>query len=185
MPRHRRSPPPSKVIAAQPEAHGVRSAIKASRDSLGPMSEWAAAFRGEVAPHIDGATSLATKLGARRRSILIIEDDVFAAKLIAKALDQEAADVTIAADADAALAFLKMAQPAVILMDVGLPGTDGVALTVWLKSSPALKHIPVVMLTGDARRETIERSISAGAEGFIVKPFARAALLAKIDRFLH
>ena len=69
-------------------------------------------------------------------------------------------------------------------MDVKLPGTDGVALTTLLKANPTLRDIPIVMLTSDATRETISRSISAGAAGFIVKPFDRAALLAKLSRYL-
>jgi two-component system chemotaxis response regulator CheY len=69
-------------------------------------------------------------------------------------------------------------------MDVNLPGMDGLALTEWLKAKPALAHIPVLMLTGEATRETIARSRAAGAADFIVKPFAREALLAKVAHHL-
>ncbi|MEO8524667.1 MAG: response regulator [Caldimonas sp.] len=62
---------------------------------------------------------------------------------------------------------------------------DGVALTEWLQSGPTYKQIPVIMLTGAARRETIERSMSAGAAGFIVKPFTRDNLLNKLARFVQ
>jgi CheY-like chemotaxis protein len=76
----------------------------------------------------------------------------------------------------------------VILMDIRLPGMDGVALTRHLKSSPHLTDIPIVMMTGDARRETLLRSIEAGAAGFVVKPVTRAGLeakLGKIGRMAH
>ena len=67
-------------------------------------------------------------------------------------------------------------------MDINLPGMDGLALTQWLKASPTFAHIPVIMLTGEATRESIERSKAVGAADFIVKPFSREALLAKLSR---
>ena len=69
-------------------------------------------------------------------------------------------------------------------MDIMLPGRDGVELTQQLKSDPTLAGIPVVMLTGEARRETLVRSMEAGAADFIVKPFTPDALIAKLTRFL-
>jgi CheY-like chemotaxis protein len=75
-------------------------------------------------------------------------------------------------------------RPDLILMDVHLPDADGVTLTQTLKEHAELASVPVLMLTGDARRETLTKSLGAGAVGFIVKPFTRDSLLAKLDRFL-
>ncbi len=61
---------------------------------------------------------------------------------------------------------------------------DGVALTKKLKATPRLARIPVLMLTGDARPETVSRSIGAGASSFLVKPYTRPALLAKLEVLL-
>ena len=70
-------------------------------------------------------------------------------------------------------------------MDVMLPGGDGVALTAAAsKCDPELAAIPVVMVTGEARLETLVRSMEAGAADFIVKPFTPDALVAKLSRFL-
>ena len=69
-------------------------------------------------------------------------------------------------------------------MDVRLPGLDGVALTRHLKGSAATSAIPIVMMTGDARRETLVGSMEAGAAAFVVKPVTRATLEAKLDRIL-
>ncbi len=69
-------------------------------------------------------------------------------------------------------------------MDVVLPGGDGVVLTEEIKSTPGLSPIPVVMLTGDARVDTLVRSVHAGAADFIVKPFTREALVAKLSKYL-
>jgi DNA-binding response OmpR family regulator len=69
-------------------------------------------------------------------------------------------------------------------MDVRLAGKDGVALTRRLKASSDMADIPIVMMTGDARRETLVDSMQAGAAGFVVKPVTRAALQAKLDKIL-
>lgn len=61
---------------------------------------------------------------------------------------------------------------------------DGVALTRKLKAVPHLAEVPILMLTGDARREILASSIAAGAAGFIVKPFTRETLVGKIEHFL-
>ena len=69
-------------------------------------------------------------------------------------------------------------------MDVNLPDISGITLTQRLKLVPDFAGIPVVMLTSESRRETIEDSLKAGAADFIVKPFAREAVIKKLDRFL-
>jgi CheY-like chemotaxis protein len=160
-------------------------ALAAASDSLARISAWAQGFQDEVAPRVADAQALADKLQPRRPVVLVVEDDPFAAKLIAKTLEKQSFDVAHASNAPGALARLRSLMPAAIFMDVNLPGMDGVALTKWLKASPTHSHIPVIMLTGDARRETIARSMTAGAVGFIVKPFTREGLLAKLAPFVR
>ncbi len=99
-------------------------------------------------------------------------------------LESEAVDLVFEADGRAALERIRAVAPDLVLMDVVLPGGDGVALTERIKSTPELAAIPVVMLSGEARLETLVRSMEAGAADFIVKPFTRAALLAKLGRYL-
>lgn len=171
-------------IGASADAGRFRQAIAASRDSVAPMSAWANGFRAEVAPHAARARALAGRPADARPFVLVVEDDAFAAKLIGKALEHPAFEVRAVSNAPAVLSLLRSAKPLVILMDVNLPGMDGLSLTEWLKASPTLAQIPVIMLTGDSRRETIDRSKTAGAAGFIVKPFTRDGLLAKLARYL-
>jgi CheY-like chemotaxis protein len=162
----------------------VRKAFAASRESVQPMSAWASGFRAEVAPHAAKARALAGEQRGARPFVLVVEDDAFAAKLIGKALEHPAFDLQYASNAPAVLSLVRAARPLVILMDVNLPGMDGLSLTEWLKASPTLAQIPVIMLTGDTRRETIDRSKNAGAVGFIVKPFTRDGLLGKLAPYL-
>ena len=172
------------AAAGTPAYEGIARALAASRESLAPVEEWAQGFRADVAPHSARGRALAAKPLSPRPLVLVVDDDPFAAKLISKALDQQGYQLGFAEAAPAALAFLRRRQPALILMDVNLPGMDGLALTELLKANPILAHIPVLMLTGEATRETIARSKAAGAAGFIVKPFAREALIAKMALML-
>jgi CheY-like chemotaxis protein len=167
-------------VGTAPAQANVKRALAASRANLAPMSAWAAGFRSEVVPHVADAALLASKV-ASRRLVVVVEDDAFAAKIIVKALEQSFS-VEIAAEAPALFELLRGTKPAAILMDINLPGMDGLALTQWLKASPTFAHIPVIMLTGEATRESIERSKAVGAADFIVKPFSRDALLAKLSR---
>ena len=172
-------------VGAGPGHEAVRKALAASREGLAPVSAWARGFHADAAPHVAAARVIDEKVRRPRPVVLVVEDDAFAAKLIGKALDQQGLDIEFASDAPAVLTLLRRIRPAVILMDVNMPGMDGVTLTEWLRASPTYKTIPVIMLTGDARRETIERSMNAGAAAFIVKPFTRENLLNKLARFVH
>ena len=116
--------------------------------------------------------------------VLVVEDDAMAAEFIRVALQEEPWEVVFASDAASLLECMKTVQPSLILMDIHLPGMDGLALTERLKARPSLAEIPVIVLTGDARIETVTRSRAVGAAGFLVKPFSREALVAKISPLL-
>jgi CheY-like chemotaxis protein len=125
------------------------------------------------------------RTAARARPIvLVVEDDTFSHQLIAITLETRGVDLVFEADGAAALERIGEVQPDLVLMDVMLPGRDGVDLTQSLKADPALAGIPVVMLTGEARREVLVRSMEAGAADFIVKPFTPDALIAKLAKYL-
>lgn len=122
--------------------------------------------------------------GRARPVVFLVEDDEFTHQLVAITLERRNVELVYEADGAAALERIRSVQPDLVLMDVMLPGRDGVELTQHLKADPALAAIPVIMLTGEARREILARSIEAGAADFIVKPFTPDALLAKLLRFL-
>ena len=116
--------------------------------------------------------------------VMVVEDDEFSRLLIQSALDDQPWELVFAHDGTTALGLLTQRRPDLILMDINLPDMDGVALTGRLKALPQLATVPVLMLTGEARRETLASSVSAGASGFIVKPFTRDVLVDRVDRFL-
>ncbi len=116
--------------------------------------------------------------------LLVVEDDGFTRQLIGRMLDPLQHLARYANDSVEALSLLRDYRPDLVLMDIRLPGLDGLSLTRRLKAVPHLTSIPVVMMTGDARLETLRSSIEAGAAGFVVKPFSRLALLAKLGASL-
>ena len=121
----------------------------------------------------------------RRRSIvLVVEDDEVLHQLIAAMVDADAFELVFETDGTTALERIRAVGPDLVLMDVMLPGADGVDLTQRMKNMPDLAAIPVVMFTGEARMETLIRSMEAGAADFLVKPFTREALIAKLGKYL-
>jgi CheY-like chemotaxis protein len=147
-----------------------------------PVHVSARDLREGMEPALAGTRPLVEAVRKLRQVVMVIDDDEFARGLVLQALDPQRWEVVSAVDGSAALRHLQSVQPDVILMDIRLPGMDGVALTRHLKASPLLMHIPIIMMTGDARRETLLSSMEAGAAAFVVKPVTRAALEAKLQR---
>jgi len=104
------------------------------------------------------------------KSILIVDDNPVNLKLIRVLLAGEGYDVHTAGDADGALRVLKNSSPQLILMDVQLPGIDGLELTRRLKADPATRAIKILGLTAYAMKGDREKILAAGCDGYIAKP---------------
>jgi CheY-like chemotaxis protein len=141
-------------------------------------------LRERLQPALQGTRPLAMTLRTLRPRVLVIEDDEFARGLAQQALDPQKWNVAFAHNGADALAQLSRLEVDVILMDVRLPDIDGVTLTRRLKAAANTADIPILMLTGDARRETLLASVEAGAAGFAIKPVSRVTLEAKLDKIL-
>jgi CheY-like chemotaxis protein len=102
--------------------------------------------------------------------ILIVDDNPANLKLARVTLAIEGYDVRVAADAEEALSLLAVFHPRLILMDLQLPGMDGLALTRRLKSDDATRGIIIVALTAYAMRGDEEKAMEAGCDGYITKP---------------
>lgn len=102
--------------------------------------------------------------------ILIVEDNAVNLKLAVELLELEGHVVTGACDADEAIELLRRGAPELILMDIGLPGMDGLALTRRIKSEARLRHVPVIALTAFAMKGDDLNAIAAGCDGYIAKP---------------
>lgn len=101
--------------------------------------------------------------------ILIVEDNPDNQKLIGLLLRRQGHLVTVAGDAEAARAAIAVHPPELILMDIQLPGTDGLTLTTELRTVPELAGVPVVALTANAMGGDAEQILQI-CDGYIAKP---------------
>jgi two-component system cell cycle response regulator DivK len=105
-----------------------------------------------------------------KKSILIVDDNMINLKLLRVLLAAEGYEVRTAAAAEQALTVLEELHPDLILMDIQLPGIDGLELTRQLKSDPTTKDIVILGLTAYAMKGDEERVLAAGCDGYIAKP---------------
>ena len=116
--------------------------------------------------------------------ILIVDDNPSNSKLLVFLLQSKGYDVRTAANADAALSAIAAQRPRLILMDIQLPGMDGLTLTRQLKADPATKDISIIAATAYAMKGDEDRARAAGCDGYITKPIDTRQLPADIARFL-
>ena len=116
--------------------------------------------------------------------ILIVDDNPANLKLAKVLLVKEGYEVKTAADAEEALKVLEVFKPRLILMDIQLPGMDGLTLTRQLKDNPATGEILIVALTAYAMKGDDEKARAAGCDGYITKPFDTLAFPGLIAGYL-
>jgi CheY-like chemotaxis protein len=104
------------------------------------------------------------------RAILVVDDNPVNMKLIRVLLAGEGYEVRTASDATEALDILQAFRPGLILLDIQLPGIDGLELTRRLKAQPSTRDIPILGLTAYAMKGDEERILAAGCDGYIPKP---------------
>lgn len=116
--------------------------------------------------------------------ILIIEDNPANMKLSTLLLMAAGHSVLCATDAEAGMALARTRHPALILMDIQLPGIDGLVATSILKDDPRTAGIPIIALTAMAMKADQERSHSAGCDAYIAKPLRYRELYDAVDGLL-
>ncbi len=121
----------------------------------------------------------------RKPLILIVEDDPSSLMLATAALAADGFEVAGSESAEVARDAIAKRKPALILMDIGLPGMDGLDFTKELKSRARTASIPIVALTANNMPLHERAAKAAGCEGFIAKPVSPAALTAEVRTFLN
>lgn len=117
-------------------------------------------------------------------SILVVDDNPQNAKLVSFLLSARGYSVRTAGTADEALAILEREVPQLILMDLQLPGMDGLTLTRKLKADPKTQNIFIVALTAYAMKGDEARAREAGCDAYITKPIDTRSLPAQLAAFL-
>jgi len=108
--------------------------------------------------------------------ILIVDDNPTNLKLVAYLMKANGYQVSTAMDAEAALARIQDQRPALILMDVQLPGIDGLELTRRLKADPVTRDIIIVAVTAYAMKGDLDKAVAAGCDDYVTKPIDTRAL---------
>jgi len=116
--------------------------------------------------------------------ILLIEDNPQNRYLTAFLLERRGHEVFQAESGPQGLEMAAQIRPDLILLDIQLPGMDGHAVARALKSDPHCKLIPIVAVTSYAMQGDREKSLAAGAEGYIEKPINPGTFVQEVERFL-
>lgn len=116
--------------------------------------------------------------------VLVVDDNVTNSKLIEYLLKARGYEVLTAFDAESALHAVQAEHPALILMDLQLPGMDGLELTRKLKADPQTRDIAIVAVTAYAMKGDEERALRAGCDGYIAKPIDTRALPQLVEKHL-
>lgn len=113
--------------------------------------------------------------------ILLIEDDPFIARAVAAALESEAYTVTWTPTGDEGLAAIRTRLPDAVLLDLGLPGMDGIDVMKRIRQMPPpAASLPVLIVTAREALESRLEGLDAGADDYVLKPFHMSELLARI-----
>ena len=166
------------------EAHGGR--ISAASPGLGRGATLTFTI-----PVVDRPAGATRSAGAARAApagqrdparVLVIDDDPQVLRLIRTTLTAEGHSVFVTGDHGDLSRLLGTERPQLVMLDLALPGTDGIEL---LQREPGLADVPVIIVSGYDRDETIARALDAGAEDYIVKPFSTAELAARVRLVLR
>ena len=124
-------------------------------------------------------------MAVSKPQILIIEDEEDIRELVSYNLKRESFAVTEAGSGEAGLKAVAKKKPDLILLDLMLPGKDGLQICRELKQSDASRDIPVVMMTARGEESDIVTGLELGAEDYIVKPFSPKVLVARVKAVLR
>ena len=116
--------------------------------------------------------------------VLIVDDNAINIDLVRFVLQSDGLVVDAAADATAALQQIEQRCPDAILMDIQMPGMDGLEFTRLLKADPVRRHITVIAFTAYAMKGDEEKARAAGCDGYISKPINVRTFAGKVRSFL-
>ena len=162
----------------------IATRLGAVAAAVQPIRDWAGALKEELAPQFEAARALQTLAERVRPFTLIVEDDEYQHKLLRHLLRDENLELVFATSGTEALATLRKRKPDLILMDVDLPDIDGIEVTRRIKSVDRFADVPVLMITGRSEKDMVLQSVKAGSSGFVVKPFNKELLIAKVRTYL-
>ncbi|MEN8127989.1 MAG: response regulator [Planctomycetota bacterium] len=118
-------------------------------------------------------------------TILIVDDEEDVLELVRYNLDKNGYTVETAAAGEEALQKVRAQTPDLMILDLMLPGVDGLNVCKQLKSDPKTEYIPIIMLTAKGEESDIVTGLELGADDYVTKPFSPKVLIARVRRTLH
>jgi two-component system phosphate regulon response regulator PhoB len=118
-------------------------------------------------------------------TILVVEDEEDIRQLVTYTLRKDGYQVTGVSSGEDALAAVASSPPDLVLLDLLLPGIDGLSVCDWLRRRKETSHLPIIMLTAKGEEDDIVKGLNAGANDYITKPFSRNVLLARVRAALR
>lgn len=122
---------------------------------------------------------------SRRLKILVVEDEAAVRELLRYALEQAGFDPVLVGSAEQGLAEIGSELPALVLLDLMLPGMSGVAVARRLRSDPRTRDLPLIMVTARAEETDRVLGLETGADDYVTKPFSPKELVARIRAVLR
>jgi two-component system phosphate regulon response regulator PhoB len=120
-----------------------------------------------------------------RESVLVVDDERDILELVKYNLDKEGYQVTVVATGEDALAATRTKMPDIVILDLMLPGVDGLEVCRRLKGDPKTRSIPIVMLTAKGDEADVVTGLELGASDYVTKPFSPRVLTARVRAVLR
>ena len=141
----------------------------------------------ERRPEKAGVASSILALGTimKPKHVLVVDDEKDIRKVLEYNLKKEGYEVSLAATGEEALAAVESRAPDLVVLDLMLPGTDGLEVCRILKSNPRTRAMPVLMLTAKGSETDQVVGLELGADDYVTKPFALKVLLVRIKKLLQ
>ena len=117
-------------------------------------------------------------------TVLVIDDERAFCDVVAEILSNSGYEVEKAYDVDQALSILQNIRPDLILVDIMMPGVDGLSLTRQLRCDPCHAETPIIVASAKSTPEDYDHAIQSGANDFLLKPFSASTLRNMIDTYL-
>ena len=168
------------------EAHGGRIRAESGGVGLGTQFSFTIPVVQEASPGAGSgfarSSSDASRDGQERTRILVVDDDPQTLRYVRDALMRAGYVPLVTGDPREVSHLIKTKQPRLVLLDLMLPGTDGIEL---MEHVPEMADLPVIFISGYGRDETIARALEVGAVDYIVKPFSPTELTARVRAALR
>src|SRR5215467_3259721 len=152
--------------------------IRGAQNGLRPVGPGGTASLGKHKPPVPGSGVGMTRV------ILVVEDNERNLKLLRDVLEYAGYDVRVARTGEDGVTLAVKEPPDLVLMDLQLPGIDGMEALRQLRESPRTANIPVVAVTAQAMKQDRERALDAGFDGYVEKPISVRAFPDQVRRFL-